>query len=241
MTLRLLNSKIEELKEVTGNRDVMNGGVAGGVTAASAIAALQEASGKISRDSNLMAYDAFRRLTLMIIELVRQFYGLPRWFLIRGVGAEDFVQYDNSGLLARREDGGYRLPVFDVRVDPQKSTPYTKMAQNELALQLLNAGFFTPGNETAALACLNIMDFADKDRVAETVARGERLKAAAELGLRLAEKYEPALAAEIAHALETPRRSPTQVKRLPSVAGSSSEPKRMAAARDRARKTSQVR
>ena len=41
--LRLLNSKIDEMKEVTGNRDVTNGGIGGGVTAASAIAALQEA------------------------------------------------------------------------------------------------------------------------------------------------------------------------------------------------------
>ena len=183
VALRLLNSKIDELKEVTGNRDVTNGGVAGGVTAASAIAALQEASGKISRDANLMAYDAYRRLILMCIELIRQFYGLPRWFMIRGrdaaIGApglpapeyssESFVRYDNSRLVPQPYAGGYRLPVFDVRVDPQRATPYTKMAQNELALQLLAAGFFSPGNERVALAALDMMDFTDKDRVAETI------------------------------------------------------------------------
>ena len=171
--LRLLDSKINELKEVTGNRDVMNGGTAGGVTAASAIAALQEASGKISRDANLMAYDAFRRLILMCIELVRQFYGLPRWFLIRGSGGEgEFVRFDNAGLLPKPAGDGYRLPVFDVKVNAQKATPYTKMAQNELALQLLSAGFFTPGNEASALKCLDMMDFDGKDAVAESIRAG---------------------------------------------------------------------
>ena len=183
VALRLLNSKIDELKEVTGNRDVTNGGVNGGVTAASAIAALQEASGKISRDANLMAYDAYRRLILMCIELIRQFYGLPRWFLISG-GQDSFVQFDNRGLLPRRMPGGaYRLPVFDIKVNAQKATPYTKIAQNELALQLLSAGFFTPGNERVALAALDMMDFSDKDRVAEAIvknARDARLAYAAE-------------------------------------------------------------
>ena len=47
--VQVLNSKIEELKWTTGNTDVTNGQVSSGVTAASAIAALQEASGRSSR------------------------------------------------------------------------------------------------------------------------------------------------------------------------------------------------
>lgn len=45
------NNKIDELKETTGNRDVSTGGTSG-ATAASAIAAQQEASAKLDRDSN---------------------------------------------------------------------------------------------------------------------------------------------------------------------------------------------
>ena len=46
----VLQNKIAEMKETAGNRDVMSGGTAGGVTAATAIAALQVAGGKLSRN-----------------------------------------------------------------------------------------------------------------------------------------------------------------------------------------------
>ena len=39
----IVNNKIDELKETTGNRDISTGGTTSGVTAASAIAAMQEA------------------------------------------------------------------------------------------------------------------------------------------------------------------------------------------------------
>ena len=45
-SLSYRQSRIEELKEISGNRDMTQGGTAGGVTAASAIAALQEAGCK---------------------------------------------------------------------------------------------------------------------------------------------------------------------------------------------------
>ena len=47
----ILNNKIGEMKETAGNRDVANGGTASGVTAGTAIAALQESSGKLRRVS----------------------------------------------------------------------------------------------------------------------------------------------------------------------------------------------
>ena len=48
--LAALNRKGGGIEEVSGNRDFTQGGTAGGVTAASAIAALQEAGSKLSRD-----------------------------------------------------------------------------------------------------------------------------------------------------------------------------------------------
>ena len=43
----VINNKIDELKETTGNRDISTGGTTSGVTAASAIAAMQEAEWKM--------------------------------------------------------------------------------------------------------------------------------------------------------------------------------------------------
>ena len=175
--VEILNNKIDELKETTGNRDVSNGGTASGVTAASAIAAMQEAGSKLSRDSNKSAYRAFRKLILLVIELIRQFYELPRCFRILGQsGAEEFVRYSNAGLAAQPQgtefgvELGYRLPLFDIAVTAQKASPYSKLSQNELALQFFTAGMFDPRAAEQALACLDMMDFDRKDFVAQRIA-----------------------------------------------------------------------
>lgn len=176
--LTVRDRKIEELKETTGNRDVSNGGSTSGVTAASAIAAMQEAGGKLSRDSVKASYRAFRKLVLMVIERIRQFYDAGRTFRILGAdGQMEFVQYSNEGLQPQslgsigNEDMGYRLPLFDLEITAQKASSYSKMAQNELALQFYSAGFFNPQNADQALACLNMMDFDRKSEVIKTVSQ----------------------------------------------------------------------
>ena len=186
----VINNKIDELKETTGNRDVSAGGTTGGATAASAIAAMQEAGSKLSRDSTRGAYRAYKKVVLMVIELMRQFYDLPRCFRITGESGESFVSYSNSGLLpqrlAEREDMGLRLPVFDVEVTAVKASPYSKLSQNELALQFYSAGFFDPGNADAAMSCIEMMDFDRRDMVAERIAKNSQLAKLKELAVQLA-------------------------------------------------------
>ena len=175
----VLNNKIDELKETTGNRDISTGGTTSGVTAASAIAAMQEAGSKLSRDTSKAAYRAYRRLVLMVIELIRQFYDLPRCFRIMGQnGAERYVQYSNAGLRPQDQGGteydvdmGYRVPLFDIEVTAQKQSPYSKLSQNELALQFYNAGFFNPQLADQALACLDMMDFDRKQFITQKIAQ----------------------------------------------------------------------
>ncbi len=50
--------KIDEMKDTAANRDVNSGGTGSGVTAAAAIAALQEAGNKASRDMISASYRA---------------------------------------------------------------------------------------------------------------------------------------------------------------------------------------
>ena len=168
--VEVINNKVDELKEVTGNRDISTGGTASGVTAASAIAAMQEAGSKLSRDNNKASYRAFRKVVLMVIELIRQFYDLPRSFRITGEGGgAQYVSYSNASLQPRPAgelfgaEDFLRLPLFDVQISAQKQNPYSKMSQNELALQFYGAGFFDPANGPSALACLEMMDFDGKD------------------------------------------------------------------------------
>ena len=177
----IINNKISELKEVTGNRDISTGGTASGVTAASAIAAMQEAGSKLSRDNIKSSYRAFRQVVLMIIELIRQFYDVPRCFRILGSnGGQQFLRYGNADLLPQHqgedmgEDMGYRLPVFDVQVTAQKQSAYSRLSQNEMALQFFNAGFFDPARAQQALTCLEMMDFDRKELVLSAVAERAR-------------------------------------------------------------------
>ena len=174
----VINNKVDELKEVTGNRDISTGGTTSGVTAASAIAAMQEAGSKLSRDNNKASYRAFRKVCLMIIELIRQFYDLPRCFRIMGEnGAARFVQYSNAGIQPQAQgiemgvDMGHRLPLFDIEITAQKQSPYSKMSQNELALQFYQAGFFNPQMADQALACLDMMDFDRKQFIMQKISQ----------------------------------------------------------------------
>jgi len=174
--MNLLNQKIEELKETSGTRDVSYGGIAKGVTAASAIAALQEAGSKLSRDMIKSSYRAFREINYLIIELIRQFYNEPRCFRICGnSGGDEFSYYTNSSI--RERVAGYdfagtplsRKPIFDISVSSQRSNPFSVTAQNELAKELFNLGLFNPELADQALLCLEMMNFEGKDELAEKI------------------------------------------------------------------------
>lgn len=173
-----LNNMIQELRETSGNTETATGTTSGGVTAASAIAALQEASGKGSRDSTRSSYRAYRQIVLMVIELMRQFYDAPRSFRIVGeYGQQDFISYTNKNLVAQPQgtdfgvDMGYRLPEFDVSVEAQKKSAYSSISQNEMALQFFNMGFFNPQLSDQAISCLKMMDFDGKDEVINRIAQ----------------------------------------------------------------------
>ena len=170
--MHVLESSIRELRETSGNTETSTGNIASGVTAAAAIAALQEASGKTSRDATRSAYRAYGRVVELCIDLMRQFYLTPRRFRVKGQGSEpDFVLYSNAGLRPQDQGEafgvplGYRSPLFDVRVRAQRQNAYTTMSQNELALQLFREGFFHPELADQAAGCLELMDFEGKDRL----------------------------------------------------------------------------
>ena len=207
-----LGDVIQELRETTGNTETATGSNTSGATAASAIAALQEASGKGSRDSSRASYRAFSELVELVIELIRQFYTLPRQFRITGeMGAEQFVNYSNAGLQAQSQgtlqgvDLGARLPVFDLKIEPQKRNAYTRMSQNELALQFYSAGFFQPENADTALTTLGMMEFEGKDAIMQRIAGNatlqQQLLQFQQLALTLAQKYQPELVPGLAQSI----------------------------------------
>jgi hypothetical protein len=204
----LLEQKIDELKYITSNQDVNNGSAPSGITAASAIAALQETQGKNARSTNKTFHRGFREVCYQIVELMRQFYDVPRTFRINPDGMQDqFVQYNNARLKPQAQmtmgmDMGLRLPEFDIEVTSEKASPYKKMEINEMALAFYNSGFFNPQMTDQALACLNMMDFAQKDEVMRKISENgtlaEMLLLYQQMALQFATQINPQLAEQVA-------------------------------------------
>jgi hypothetical protein len=200
--------KIDEMKDVAGNRDVNSGGTGGGVTAASAIVALQETGNKTSRDSIDAAYRSYVKINTLCIELIRQFYDESRSFRIVGAPAAPqgqmpgippetmggmpqampaqndeyrFMELNNKGLKDQVTGYGmngeamYRHPVFDLQIKAQKKNPFSREAQNQLAISLFQMGAFNPQMADASLCALSMMDFEGIDEIRERVQQGQTL------------------------------------------------------------------
>ena len=248
-----LQQKIDELKYVTSNQDVNNGSAPSGVTTASGIAALQETSGKNARSSNKNFHRVFREVCYQILELIRQFYDVPRTFRINPDGMkEQFVQYNNAGLKPQQQmtmgmDMGLRIPEFDIEITSEKANPYKKMEINDLALSFYNAGFFNPQMADQALACLGMMDFNKKDEVMQKISENgtlaEMLLLYQQMALQFAQQISPQLGEQVAQQIlsQGGQAVPSDMGlEATEVSGESSEHPFVQRAREGARQSTQV-
>lgn len=166
--------KTEELKETTFSLDVTRGASTGGVTAASAIAALQQAGGKGARRSINGSYTVIKGVFRQIVELIRQFYttdhlfrvvlpnGMTEWVTLGG-GALDTQMVQSAACVYQRR------PDFDIEVKASPEGMYSKLAQNELAKELFGAGVFRPDMAQQALLMLEMMDFPGVETVRKKI------------------------------------------------------------------------
>lgn len=165
MLAEVRQHKINELKETTGTRDVNQGATSGGVTAAAAITALQEAGNKGSRDCIAGSYRAYVAVMEQVVELIRQFYTGTRCFRIAGENGWRYVKYSNRGLQdkpAGRDAAGNplrRRPLFDIEVRAEREAPLDRAGRNQLMLSLFQAGMLDLDRRQAAEAALSGMDF----------------------------------------------------------------------------------
>lgn len=187
--LNILQMKIDELKETSFNRDVSQGSASGGVTSGAALAVLQEAGNKQSRDLIGSSYRSYTNECYLAIELMRQFYDETRSFRITGeTGKYEFVDFDNTMMqgeaippayAGQELEEGYmelfRKPVYDIVIKPQKRSPYSKLAQNELAKELYGMGFFNPQLAEQSMTAIELMDFDGIETVKEKVQQGQTL------------------------------------------------------------------
>lgn len=180
--ITMYSNKIQELKEVSANRDVTAGSTSNSVTAASAIAALQESGNKTSRAMISKTYNAFRQVCELAIELMRQFYTVPRTFRVLGdKGEYQYKSFDADAIRGQKEFSEFGVsfqgkdPEFDLEVKTFRSNPYSRAAQNQDAVNFYNMGFFNPQNDVASLAALNMLEFEGKEKVIETIQKNGQL------------------------------------------------------------------
>lgn len=155
-------NKIAEIKEVSGNRDFQQGGISGGVTAATAITTLQQAGEKLSRDMIFQSYESYREIVYMCIELIREFFTEPHFYRTVGAdGSYSYVTYTSGG----------RRCEFDIEVGVQKSNPHGRQEQNSLARDLYAMGVFNPENAEKSKILVELMQFDGKEKVMDYLRR----------------------------------------------------------------------
>lgn len=178
------NEKINELKEVIGNRDFQQGGTTGSVTAATAITTLQQAGQKLSRTIIDDSYDVFKSLIYMVIELMREFYTENKIYRITNeVGETEFTEFNNSMLINEKPlrdsfgfviDTEYKRAEFDIDVIPQRENPFSKESNNQTMLSLWTSGFFLPQNFDVSLIVLQNMNFDGKEKIIQQIRELQR-------------------------------------------------------------------
>ena len=125
----------ESIKQESGSNDKSRGQTGGGVTAASAITALQEMSTKRSRMEARAIHSAFRKAVRLQIETLRDRMIDERQVAV-SVGGKQLVVPFNRRLLRGAAERG--VPVERcITVKTARQTKYTRMMHNELLLQAM--------------------------------------------------------------------------------------------------------
>lgn len=121
-----LNQLEADIKQDSGQNQFSRGETVGGVTAATAINALQEAGGKITRLRTASLNQGYARIVEQVMWLISQFYDEGRVMFITGRD----VDVSPSRLFDAQTP-----PPYIVQVQVQRRNPLRQQAQNELFMQ----------------------------------------------------------------------------------------------------------
>lgn len=126
-----------DMKMDSGQNQFSRGEVSGGVTAASAISALQEAGGKITRMRTAILSAGMKQIVTQVLWLVAQYYTEDRTRLLIGDDEQPHeVRLQARYLMPRGSSAGaFPPPPYSVQIQIQRRNPLRVAAQNDLFLQ----------------------------------------------------------------------------------------------------------
>ncbi len=158
-----------DIKQDSGQNQFSRGETVGGVTAASAISALQEAGGKITRLRTQVFNQGMRDMVWQMLWLISQFYGAKRHFYITGRKVDASAQR-----LFGSSANGTPPPPYIVQVQVQRRNPLRQQAQNELFLEAYRMSAET-GQYFPLSALFELLHVDGKERILPLLRQNERL------------------------------------------------------------------
>lgn len=128
-----------DIKQDSGQNQFTRGETAGGVTAASAISALQEAGGKITRLRTNVLNQGYKGIVEQVMWLISQYYDKNRVLYVTGGKEGDYqqreIKADPKRLFGERKGKHMPPPPYSVQIQVQRRNPLRQQAQNELFMQ----------------------------------------------------------------------------------------------------------
>ena len=159
----------QSIKNEAGSNDQSRGQTAGGVTAASAITALQDMSTKRSRMEARELQRGFKECVRMMIEIMREKDIVPRDIVITLGGEPKILPFDSRSLY--RVDGkGKKVPIEAlITIKTSRQTRFSRMAHNELVLQFVQMfqGTADP------LIMMEALEMDDKEQILDQVRKAQ--------------------------------------------------------------------
>ena len=157
-----------DIKQDSGQNQFTRGETTGGVTAATAISALQEAGGKQARMRTETLKFGFKRITEQVLWLISEFYDDERMILITGrdedVEPEPRVVDARAKRLMGREHGSVPPPPYSVRIQVQRRSPNSISDQNNLIIDAYKMSAES-GQIFPLSALFSILNIDAKDRI----------------------------------------------------------------------------
>lgn len=159
----------QSIKNEAGSNDQSRGQTAGGVTAASAITALQDMSTKRSRMEARELQRGFKECVRMMVEIMRGKEIVPRDVVITVNGGPIILPFDSKALY-RKDRKGRMIPIETaIAIKTNRQTRFSRMAHNELVLQFINMF-----QQTAdPLIMMEALEMDDKEQILDQIRKAQ--------------------------------------------------------------------
>lgn len=158
LSLNLMLQMQSDMKQDSGQNQFQRGENAGSISAASAIASMQEAGAKQSRMRTSILKDGFKRMTEQMLWLMSEFYDEKR--VMRITGKDGVLRRINAApsRIMKRVGRAVPPPPYLVRVDVERMNPNIIAEQNDLFIKAyqMSAETQSPMPLSALLRILNV-------------------------------------------------------------------------------------